>query len=613
MGDQIHTFLDLLETGNIISHLQEKDFNKSLNLDKYDLLGYQRTLTILKYRHSSLLDDFVQNLEPGKLVISNKGIRSIVAQYISHYTKYFELSNELNFYSGSTYWPLGQVIIDNQSLANYKEGVDKLVNMIDPVNQYGSTIYTFANHLYDEWINLALKYLNEERYAEATNILGNAKDICDHLASIQCSSDLFHYTSRAKLGIFNSYMRIAEKGLLAYQPDIAGTYLVKAYNFQENNSAYIISNQKVKNLLNDLMETYFHQIDVDLNSGYYEDALTKLERAQYFDQEYFNLTYVEEIGDKKGVAQQGYYEKMLTDAVIYLELNNLPGAQHQLNEAINYQALYAEQVMPSERTDSIELVLHQNEEFLYEETEFGITSVSPETAPNIPIKPYTKRVKPERPPESTHKDCHKYQLTYYTLYLETKQTLEDGAYIEGGDLLDELRKYNADDTTCFLKKKDLFDITSEYQLTIDYSRRARDLDRIIQEKNYELIPVLMDELHTIYLQIGLSDLEIGEISLDKICRESNDRDLNIFSARYYVSNNEFAKSLSILANLKHLNLTEAEVEELQIKTAEGLSKIDYIENPGIDPKKQVDKYTKGDKWYSSFKKEYQKRWAQYDR
>jgi len=609
-GDnQINTFLNLLETGNIISHLEVKDLNKSLDLGNYDPLGYQRTLTILKYRHSSMLDDFVENLETMEVYTGNMGIREIVGQYVTHYTKYFELSNELNFYSGSTYWPLGQVIINNQALANYKLGLDQLVSMADPVNKPGSLIYAFAKHLYNEWIKLALNYLDEERYAEATNILGNAKDMCDHLASIQCTSDLFHYTSRAKLGIFDSYMRIAEKGLLAYHPDIAGNYLVKAYNFQEKNKAYIISNQKVKNMLNKLMETYFHQIDIDLNSGYYEDALTKLERVQHFDQEYFNLIYVEKIGKRKEIAQQGYYEKMLADAIIYLELNNLPGAQHQLYEAINYQALYAEQIEPSYITDSIELVLHQNEAYLFEEAELATAPIPQEYSQAVPIKPYKKRVKPKRPSSSTQTDCHKYQLAYYTLYLETKKSLEEEHYIQGGDLLDKLRKYNTDDTSCFLQKKDLTKISANYQPLIDYSRRIRDLERIIQEKSYDLILGLISDLDAQYKLIESKELEIDEVNFTEMCISSGDIDLNVFAANFFISNKEFLKSFKLIENLKDMSLDESMAEPLQIATAEGLSVSDYIKDPGIDPKKQVEKYTKGDKWFNPFKKAYIKNWG----
>jgi len=300
----------------------------------------------------------------------------------------------------------------------------------------------------------------------------------------------------------------------------------------------------------------------------------------------------------------------VADAIISLELNNLPDAQHQLNEAINYQALYAEQIEPSYLTDSIELVLYQNEEDLFEETEHATASIPQEYSQAVPIKRYKKHVTPEKTTSPPQTDCHKYQLTYYTLFLETKKSLEENRYIQGGDLLDKLREYNTDDTTCFLQKKDLTQISADFQPLIDYSRRARDLERIIQEKSYDLIPGIISDLDNQNELIVSEGLEINEVKLTEIFISSGDIDLNIFGANFFIDHKEYKKALAIIENLKHLNLDESSAEPLQIATGKGLSISDYERNPGIDPKKQVEKYTKGDKWFNPFRKMYIKNWGE---
>ena len=183
------------------------------------------------------------------------------------------------------------------------------------------------------------------------------------------------------------------------------------------------------------------------------------------------------------------------------------------------------------------------------------------------------------------------------------------AYISGGDLLDELRRYNADDTTCYLQKKDLTNISAKYQPLIDYSRRARDLKRIIQEKSYDWIPELISDLDLLYAIIEANGLVIKEIALEELCLGFDDPDLFVFAANYFISQGDYLKSLEMLRKLKFTNVPDATIGKLQITLAELLAPMDYADNPGLDPKKQIEKYTNGDKWFSRFKKTYLQNWG----
>jgi hypothetical protein len=106
--------------------------------------------------------------------------------------------------------------------------------------------------LYRAYVSVAETMMKNENYNEALLMLGNAQTLCNAHPDDDCELYLFHQLSKARYGIYDSYLKVAVTAQKANNSQMALKYLLLARDFQQNNSNLILSSGAVDRALDDL-------------------------------------------------------------------------------------------------------------------------------------------------------------------------------------------------------------------------------------------------------------------------------------------------------------------------------------------------------------------------
>lgn len=106
--------------------------------------------------------------------------------------------------------------------------------------------------LYRAYVSAAGTMMKNESYNEALLMLGNAQTLCNTHPDDDCELFLFHQLSKARYGIYDSYLKVAATARKADNPQMALKYLLLARDFQQTNSNLILSSGATDRALDEL-------------------------------------------------------------------------------------------------------------------------------------------------------------------------------------------------------------------------------------------------------------------------------------------------------------------------------------------------------------------------
>lgn len=106
--------------------------------------------------------------------------------------------------------------------------------------------------LYRAYVSVSETMMKNENYNEALLMLGNAQTLCNAHPHDDCELYLFHELSKARYGIYDSYLKVAATALKANNSQMSLKYLLLARDFQKNNNNLILSSGAVDRALDEL-------------------------------------------------------------------------------------------------------------------------------------------------------------------------------------------------------------------------------------------------------------------------------------------------------------------------------------------------------------------------
>lgn len=115
----------------------------------------------------------------------------------------------------------------------------------------------FGVQLLQSYMELAEQYFETDKYTEALLMLSSADVICRSNPEIDCGLKVFHNLSKAKFGIYDSYLQIAESAMAVQNLNLARHYLNLALDYQAKNSGVIILPAAVTKLFEQLAWLFF--------------------------------------------------------------------------------------------------------------------------------------------------------------------------------------------------------------------------------------------------------------------------------------------------------------------------------------------------------------------
>ncbi len=266
-------YIQLMEINKMVRLLEGRNFPEKLNLTTYDPEGFTEKFTQLdKFSRSAsmtveqqLSDPSIQELEHDLEVLSEK--------YIDHLSGYIRRSMLMNGIRGSIY----QDYIDSWFLLpGFRDDPDvflRLIGKMYPEEHIDTVVRRVSLVVWDRYLKETGDLIRAKQFAEALQLLGNARAFKNHNPVLSGVDDIHDLQSIAVKGIYGSYLGIAESCIDLEKFQMADRYITKADDYQKNYSGMILSDTLFQRLFRKLFNRRLAECDLILAANQYQDAL----------------------------------------------------------------------------------------------------------------------------------------------------------------------------------------------------------------------------------------------------------------------------------------------------------------------------------------------------
>ena len=348
------TLQELGKTKNVIS---EKQLYYNLSLYDYDPQNF-----------NFLFKAFSEKLDS----IKNK-ISEIFSGLDFYYTrigiKYFEegdfnmaidnLAKAIQF--NPFYIPaqigIAKINIRKGNLFAAADSISKILNVMNPTPEDKEEIHSTISLLLAAFNNQGNELLIKEDFNAAVSVFEQAIKFCLSLQLFDCNTEnLTTGLTRAKTGIYLSYLKIARKALNNERLEMASSYVKMAKEYKHNNLNEI-KNDEDDIILNNIIDAYTRKGLNYLNVKNYEKAMEQFNLAQELTMSLSLVNNENKLSEGIMIAKQGIYKGMIFNATSELKKGNIDNAENIVNKAIEYQQLNKDVIINTLGTDTIMLTI----------------------------------------------------------------------------------------------------------------------------------------------------------------------------------------------------------------------------------------------------------------
>lgn len=254
------------------SQLTSETFNPEMGIpDHYDK-EFRNGSVELNSNLRRLRTVLGKTLEVTDFRIDDADYRAAASQLISIQIGYLEEMRKTTHFHESVYLNFAQV------LKNQEDWNQLSVAAVQQFDKVDAAIlrYQLADHLWRKYAEVGDDFYAKEQYNESLLMLTAADVVCRSNPQIDCGLEIFNKMSRARFGIYDSYLGVASAAMNVKNYDLAKRYLSMAADYQKKNSGLIIIPSAVNELYEKLAWQYFDAGRTAVRSEKWETALRYL-------------------------------------------------------------------------------------------------------------------------------------------------------------------------------------------------------------------------------------------------------------------------------------------------------------------------------------------------
>ncbi|MFH0864675.1 MAG: hypothetical protein V1904_00665, partial [Bacteroidota bacterium] len=355
------SFADLIKIYDIKLKEIEKElavitgmnYIETLGLYSNDPVGFINKYSTLNVKIKDMRNKINGMLSTLDKVYYDKGVEYFSKNDTANALIYFEKSTISNPFYSPAFLQLARIYFYKNDLYSSDQ---KLINITTKLNPDQSTlkqVIQLADSLNARFIENGEACIAAENYHEALKILNEAKIFCNTVKVITCSETLLKDIAKAKYGIYSSFITVSKKAVDAGKLDIADIYIVKAKDYQIENSTDIISSEEADNLLSILVNGLTEN-GISLNIlQLFDSALVVLQKASDLCKKYSINSCSDRLLPAITISKQGIYKSLIKKAEEYIKTNEPAKAEEIIAEAKKYQQENSAEITVAIATDSL--------------------------------------------------------------------------------------------------------------------------------------------------------------------------------------------------------------------------------------------------------------------
>ncbi len=338
----LSNFLKLYDLERFSKIIAKQHFDPELQIPPNESTLYAKNLNIHSINLRRLKTIYEQNVDTLHKEIGEAEVGAAASEIVNLQLGYLKSLSQSSYMFQPVYEQMAQMFKDDHS---WKFLLDEMVAFFSSrkniVFQPGFARY-FGQQMYLAAIDATDSLLMQQNYNEAVFMLETAGAICGFQPEADCDLGVFHRLSKAKYGIYTSFIKIADQSLQKKNLELAKNYLEQAREFQSVNQSMIISDELTNEYFVELANEFLQRGRQDSKDGFYIEALNDLSRAKTIYQQLHRDDFVVKCENEMNSAFEMKFMELSKKCEKGLDEGNLDQAEHFLAQIQSLASQYPE-------------------------------------------------------------------------------------------------------------------------------------------------------------------------------------------------------------------------------------------------------------------------------
>ncbi len=350
---------ELKDVEKMVDELKNKSYPEKLHLENNDPAGFKDKFTDLDQQTRKMR--FMINNMLGTIdkAYYDKGMEYFKAGDYTNALKFMGKATEANPFYSAAFYQTASIYYTQKDLEAAAKNISVITTKLNPDPQILKLTLKLGNDIYKDFISKAEQFMAVEKFNEAIDVLEKAKDFCTASPAINCNEILQKDIAKAKYGVYNSFVTVSQEALNKDILYLAEIYIVKAKNYQKDNSMDIISSAEADDLLSQLVKGLTQHGFLLNEQLKYDTALVFLEKAKGYCKEYPSIRCSDKLEASIIVAKKGQYRIFLRRAESAIRSNNPVEAEKIITETRAFQQANKQEISDAHETDSLTALIQK--------------------------------------------------------------------------------------------------------------------------------------------------------------------------------------------------------------------------------------------------------------
>jgi len=330
------TWLQVMDVRKNEQMLKSGQFDTGFIIDEADRENFVEKMNRLSshaIRLNTLFEIVLDSLDNSRRLTN---VSLVSDSLIAIQLKYLDLTTEANHYFAPLLTRLAEIASNKSGFEELIAGLDKFRFISGEDHSYQTIRDSFLQQIFQDYIRKADCYISSENFVYAITLLENARELCTGY-QFDCSDHLFQTISKAKYGIYYSYLSIAGQAFDIGRIPMAERYLKQAAEFQKSNSRYIVSDMSVQRYYDRLLVKMVEEARTLLLQGKPEQALENLSKADEYCAQLHPGNCGEYVFMVRKQAKRAIYKNYVDKAGSLYEARKITEAAAILEQADTYR------------------------------------------------------------------------------------------------------------------------------------------------------------------------------------------------------------------------------------------------------------------------------------
>lgn len=446
-----------------------------------------------------------------------------------------------------------------------------LLSSFFAINQIDQSLYAQASDLAKDVEKSKIleieKKISQQQYAQALSELDALETFCRKIKNYSPSDSLSILRGEAHNKIYQAHLNDAQRDFATANYDLAIGATNKALLYQSQFPQFIASNDQATAMMQKVNADYYLALvkrGRSLNTTKdYRNAFSAFEQASVIEENY-NVKKDKQLAE---LVKKSKLEVLFLDVTVaqkLVSINNLPSAREVLVSIISNQPKYG-------LNDNAKL--NQQVEALKQ----SIFS----------------------------KQCVNAQAEYDGIIANAQNEAAKGDYILALSIFEKAKLVSDRNVDCQLNIESATNGVTYVQNPAKYQQDLNALKKLVSQRDFARATSAYNALDVFYTKNNLSEYTLYHLALPQFILQYG-QDYILWGASYLANQQDYNGSYLLLESLRNSKLSRSKTKKIQQAVANGFAIADYKTSSSVNEKVKVLEYTKGDKWYKYFAKQYQK-------